>query len=118
MRRTCEDKERYENLKTPLSKISLMRKESLNFSCLTTPQQNSIVEWKSITLREIIRILLEAINTAYYILFRVSIKRIMNITSYECWKGRKPNTYIILSCFWMYWILGKFDGKLDKAIFL
>ena len=33
----------------------------------------------------------EAINITYYILNRVSIRKVVNKTSYELWKGRKPS---------------------------
>ena len=66
----------------------------------------------------------EAINTACYIINRVSIRKILNKTPYELWKNKKPNIsyFHIFGCF-CYILndkenLGKFDPKSDKGIFL
>ena len=67
-----------------------------------TPQQIGVVERKNRVIQEMARAMLhnkdmaknlwgEAVNTAYYtingVYFRLGIKK----TSYELWKGRKPN---------------------------
>jgi transposase InsO family protein len=108
---------------------------SHNFSCPRTPQQNGVVERKNRTLQEMARTILnesnvekyfwaEAINTSCYILNRVSIRKVLNKTPYELWKGRKPNIsyFHIFGCY-CYILnnkdsLGKFDSKSDKGIFL
>jgi len=108
---------------------------SHNFSCPRTPQQNGVVERKNRTLQEMARTILnesniekyfwaEAINTSCYILNRVSIRKVLNKTPYELWKGRKPNIsyFHIFGCY-CYILnnkdsLGKFDSKSDKVIFL
>ncbi|KAK2388390.1 putative mitochondrial protein [Trifolium repens] len=108
---------------------------SHNFSCPRTPQQNGVVERKNRTLQEMARTMInesnvekyfwaEAINTSCYILNRVTIRKILNKTPYELWKGRKPNIsyFHIFGCF-CYILnikdnLGKFDSKSDKGIFL
>ena len=108
---------------------------SHNFSCPRTPQQNGVVERKNKTLQEMARTILsdsniekyfwaEAINTSCYILNRISIRKILNKTPYEFWKGRKPNIsyFHVFGCTCYILnnkdILGKFDSKSDKGIFL
>jgi hypothetical protein len=66
----------------------------------------------------------EAVNTACYILNRVTIRKGLNKTPYELWKDRKPNIsyFHIFGCY-CYILnikdnLGKFDSKSDKGIFL
>ncbi|WJX93540.1 hypothetical protein P8452_75051 [Trifolium repens] len=66
----------------------------------------------------------EAINTSCYILNRATIRKVLNKTPYELWKGRKPNIsyFHIFGCY-CYILnikdnLGKFDSKSDKGIFL
>jgi len=66
----------------------------------------------------------ETINTSCYILNRVSIRKVLNINSYELWKNIKPNIsyFHIFGCY-CYILnnkeqLGKFDTKSDKVIFL
>jgi len=65
-----------------------------NFSCARTPQQNGVVERKNRTLQEMARTMLnesnvddyfwaEAINKSCYILNRVSIRKVLNKTSYK-----------------------------------
>ncbi|KAK2428124.1 putative mitochondrial protein [Trifolium repens] len=108
---------------------------SHNFSCPRTPQQNGVVERKNRTLQEMARTMIdesnvekyfwaEAINTACYILNRVSIRKVLNKTPYELWKDRKPNIsyFHIFGCY-CYILnikdnLGKFDAKSDKGLFL
>jgi hypothetical protein len=69
-----------------------------------TPQQNSVVERKNITLMDIARIMLEeyktfdwfcteAINTSCYIINQLYLHRILKKTSYELLNGKKPNVY-------------------------
>ena len=64
---------------------------SHNFSCPRTPQQNGVVERKNRTLQEMARTMLndsgiekyfwaEAVNTACYIINRVSIRKILSKT--------------------------------------
>ena len=62
----------------------------------------------------------EAINTAYYILNRVSIKPLLSKTLYELYKGRKPNVSHLRSfgckCFVVNngkHSIGKMDAKSD-----
>ncbi|XP_021719011.1 uncharacterized protein LOC110686710 [Chenopodium quinoa] len=73
-----------------------------NFSAPRTPQHNGIVERKNRTLEEMARTMLiasglprnfwaEAVNTACYILNRVTIRSVINKTPYELFRGRKPN---------------------------
>ena len=108
---------------------------SHNFSCPRTPQQNGVVERKNRTLQEMARTMLndsgiekyfwaEAVNTACYIINRVSIRKILSKTPYELWKGRKPTLayFHIFGCD-CYILnnkdnLGKFDSKSDKSIFV
>ena len=108
---------------------------SQEFFASITPQQNGVVERKNRVIQEMARAMLhnkdmaknlwgEAVNTAYYtingVYFRLGIKK----TSYELWKGRKPNVkYFRIfgsTCF----ILKdrenvrKFDSQCDERIFL
>ena len=108
---------------------------SQEFFASITPQQNGVVERKNRVIQEMARAMLhnkdmaknlwgEVVNTAYYtingVYFRLGIKK----TSYELWKGRKPNVkYFRIfgsTCF----ILKdrenvrKFDSQCDERIFL
>lgn len=106
-----------------------------NFSAPRTPQQNGVVERKNRTLQEMARTMLnendlpkylwaEAVNTACYVSNRVYIRPQFNKTSYELWKGRKPNIGYFkvfgCKCFILNTKenLGKFDSKTDVGIFL
>ena len=67
----------------------------------------------------------EAVNTACYILNRISTRPIIKKTSYEIWNGRKSNIYYFHIFGYKCFILnngkddlGKFDAKSDEAIFL
>lgn len=67
----------------------------------------------------------EAINSACYIINRVSIRPILKKTPYELWRGRKPNISYFRTFGTTCFIhnngkdnLGKFDAKSDKGIFL
>ena len=72
------------------------------FSAPRTPQQNGVVERKNRSLQEMARTMMhetklakyfwaEAVNTACYIQNRIYIRPILNKTTYELFKGRKPN---------------------------
>ncbi|WJX34371.1 hypothetical protein P8452_22493 [Trifolium repens] len=72
------------------------------FSSPRTPQQNGVVERKNRSLQEMARTMMhennlakffwaEAVNTACYIQNRNYIRPILNKTTYELFKGRKPN---------------------------
>lgn len=72
-----------------------------NFSSPHTPQQNGVMERKNRTLVEMARAMIcdsglpkyfwgEAVNTACYILNRALVRKGLNKTPYELWKGRKP----------------------------
>ncbi|KAK0594046.1 hypothetical protein LWI29_032026 [Acer saccharum] len=75
---------------------------SHEFSAPRTPQQNGVVERKNRVLQEMARVMLlsnnvprnlwaEAINTACYIGNRVFLRPGTRNTSYELWKGKRPN---------------------------
>jgi hypothetical protein len=78
------------------------------FSSPYTPQQNGVVERKSITLLDIARTMLdeyktldrfwaEAINTVCYSINRLYLHRILKKISYELLTGKKPNvSYFIV----------------------
>ncbi|XP_021728379.1 uncharacterized protein LOC110695459 [Chenopodium quinoa] len=107
-----------------------------NFSAPRTPQKNGVVKRKNRSLEDMARTMLissgvprnfwaEAVNTACYILNRVSVRAITNKTPYELIKGRKPNIsyfrYFGCKCF----VnnngkrnLGKFDERSVEAVFL
>ncbi|WRX31617.1 Integrase [Theobroma cacao] len=107
-----------------------------NFSAPRTPQQNGVVERKNLTLKEMAMTILcennlpkylwvEVVNTAAYILNRVSIRPLISKTPYELYKGRKPKISHLRSfgskCFVLNnrkQPLRKFDAKSDEAIFL
>jgi transposase InsO family protein len=72
------------------------------FSAPYTPQQNSVVERKTITLIDMARTMLgefkmlerfwsEAVNTACHAINRVYLHRLLKKTSYELLTGNKPN---------------------------
>ena len=66
----------------------------------------------------------EAVNTACYVLNRVSLRPILKKFSYDLWKDRKPNIsyFKVFGC--KYFILntkdnlGKFNAKTDVGVFL
>ncbi|KAK0570630.1 hypothetical protein LWI29_004098 [Acer saccharum] len=108
---------------------------SHEFSAPRTPQQNGIVERKNRVLQEMAHVMLlsnkvprnlwaEAINTACYIGNRVFLRPGTKQTSYELWKGRKPNvSYFHIFGSKCYILndrdqLGKFDAKSDEGIFI
>ncbi|XP_075098950.1 uncharacterized protein LOC142175849 [Nicotiana tabacum] len=107
-----------------------------NFSAPRTPQQNRVVERKNRSLEDMGRTMLiasglpkcfwaEAINTACYLLNRCMVRPILEKTSYELLRERKPNITHLRAfgckCF-MYnngkEALGKFDDRSDEGIFL
>ena len=67
----------------------------------------------------------EAINTACYVINRVTIRSLLSKTPYELYKGRKPNVSHLRSfgckCFILNnrkHLIGKMDAKSDEAIFM
>jgi len=67
----------------------------------------------------------DAVNTACYILNRVSIRPILKKTPYEFFKGRRPVLshlkLFVYKCFILNngkESLGKFDAKMDEGVFL
>ena len=73
-----------------------------NFSTLSTPQQNGVVERKNRSLQEMARTMLndnlapkhfwvEMVNTACHLQNRICIRHILKKNPYELWKGKKPN---------------------------
>ena len=67
----------------------------------------------------------EVINTACYVINRVSIRSLLSKTPYEHYKGRKPNVSHLRSFGCKYFILnngkhpiGKMHAKSDEAIFM
>ncbi|KAK0575374.1 hypothetical protein LWI29_038069 [Acer saccharum] len=108
---------------------------SHEFSAPRTPQQNGVVERKNRVLQEMARVMLlrnnvprnlwaEAVNTACYIGNRVFLRPGSRNTSYELWKGRKPNVSYFHTFGSKCYILndrdqlGKFDAKSDEGIFI
>ena len=108
---------------------------SQEFSPPIIPQQNGVVERKNIVIQEMARAILhnkevarnlwgEAVNTACHMVNMVYFRLGTKKTSYELWRGRKPNVkYFRIfesTCF----ILkdrenvGKFDSRSDEGIFL
>ena len=117
-------------------KSFVMNEINHNFSTPRTPQQNVIVERKNRSLKEGAKTLLnerklpkyfwvDAVSTICYTLNKVLIWHILKKTSYELYKGRKPNiSYLRVFGCKCYVLnngidsLGKFDAKADEAIFL
>jgi len=107
-----------------------------NFSALRTPQQNEVVERKNRSLEELARTLMNAtdlpkyfwanaVSTTYYVLNRALIRPILKKTTYDLFKGRKPNISHLkvfgCKCFILNNgkdNLGKFDSKAKEGIFL
>src|ERR1044072_5238622 len=105
------------------------------FSAPITTQQNGVVERKNRTIQESARVMLhaknlpyhfwaEAMNTACYILNRVTIRSGTNSTLYEIWKGRKPTVKYFHVFGSKCYILAdreqrrKMDPKSEEGIFL
>ena len=74
----------------------------LQHSCVRTPQQNGVVERKNRVLTEMARSMLnekevsqvfwaDAMSTACYISNRAYVRKGLDKTPYELYKGRKPN---------------------------
>ncbi|KAK0594664.1 hypothetical protein LWI29_010466 [Acer saccharum] len=108
---------------------------SHEFSAPRTPQQNGVVERKNRVLQEMARVMLlsnnvprnlwaEAINTACYIGNRVFLRPGTRNTSYELWKGKRPNVSYFHTFGSKCYILNdrdqldKFDAKSDEGIFI
>ena len=108
---------------------------SHEFSAPRTPQQNGVVERKNRVLQEMARVMLnskkvprnlwaEAVNTACYVSNRVFKRPGTKHTSYELWKGKKPNVSYFHTFGSKCYILndrdhlGKFDAKSDVGLFL
>ncbi|KAK0588753.1 hypothetical protein LWI29_005016 [Acer saccharum] len=108
---------------------------SHEFSAPRTPQQNGVVERKNRVLQEMARVMLnskkvprnlwaEAVNTACYVSNRVFKRLGTKQTSYELWKGKKPNVSYFHTFGSKCYILndrdhlGKFDAKSDVGLFL
>ena len=91
------------NLKMNLLKNFVKNMEfSMNSLLLELHMQNGVVERKNRSLQEMARTMMhennlakffwaEAVNTACYIQNRIYIRPILNKTTYELFKGRKPN---------------------------
>ncbi|MCH97661.1 retrovirus-related pol polyprotein from transposon tnt 1-94, partial [Trifolium medium] len=108
---------------------------SHEFSSPNTPQQNGVVERKNRTVQESARVMLhakhlpyhfwaEAMNTAYYIHNRVTLRSGTSSTLYELWKGKKPTVKYFHVFGSKCYILAdreqrrKMDPKSDEGIFL
>ncbi|KAI9164818.1 hypothetical protein LWI28_002665 [Acer negundo] len=108
---------------------------SHEFSAPRTPKKNGVVERKNRVLQEMARVMLlsnnvprnlwvEAINTACYIGNRVFLRPDTRQTSYELWRGRKPNVSYFHTfgskCYILNYHdqLGKFDTKSDEGVFI
>jgi len=104
-------------------------------SSLRTPQQNGVVERKNKTLQEMARTMIhennlakhfwaEAVNTTCYVQDRTYIRAILEKTSYELFKGRRPNISYFhqfgCTCYFLNnkLYLKKFDVKAQRGIFL
>ncbi|WJX61599.1 hypothetical protein P8452_46671 [Trifolium repens] len=105
------------------------------FSAPRTPQQNGVVERKNRSLQEMARTMMhetklakyfwaEAVNTTCYIQNRIYIRPMLNKTTYELFKGRKPNISYFHQFGCTCYILNnkvykkKFDAKACKGIFI
>jgi len=107
----------------------------LEFSSPRTPQQNGVVEKKNRILQEMARTMIhennlakhlwaEAVNTACYLQNIIYIRPILEKTTYELFKGRRPNIsyfhqfgctcYILNNKLY----LKKFDAKAQRGIFV
>ncbi|WJX24545.1 hypothetical protein P8452_13640 [Trifolium repens] len=105
------------------------------FSAPRTPQQNGVVERKNRSLQEMARTMMhetklvkhfwaEAVNTTCYIQNRIYIRPLLNLTTYELFKGRKLNISYFHQFGCTCYILNnkaykrKFDAKACKGIFI
>jgi len=94
------------------------------FSSPRTPQQNGVIERKNRSLQSGKTFLAEAVNTACYVQNRIYIRPLLNKTTYELFKGRKPNISYFHQFGCTCYILNnkvylkKFDAKAQKGIFL
>ena len=105
------------------------------FSVPKTPQQNEVVERKNRTLQEMAQVMLKAksvltkiwvevVNSTFYISNQIYQRPGTLKTSYEIWKGEKPNLKHLHKFGSLCYILndkeprGKFNAKSDKSVFL
>ncbi|GKD94794.1 putative ribonuclease H-like domain-containing protein [Tanacetum coccineum] len=106
-----------------------------DFSMAKTPRKNGVAERKNRTLIEAARTMLadsllhipfwaEAVNTACYVLNRVSVTKPQNKTTYELLIGKPPSISFMrpfgcpLTILNTLDPLGKFDGKSDEGYLL
>jgi len=105
------------------------------FSSPRTPQKNGVVERKNRTLQEMARTMIhennlakhfwaEAVNTTCYVQNRIYIRPILEKTTYELFKGRRPNISYFHQFGCICYILNtklylkKFDAMAQRGIFL
>jgi len=105
------------------------------FSSPRTPQQNGVVERKNRTLQEMARTMIhennlakhfwaEVVNTTCYVQNRIYIRPILEKTTYELFKGRRPNISYFHQFGYTCYILNnklylkKFDAKAQRGIFV
>ena len=76
-------------------------------------------------LKEKIEFGAEEVNTSCYVLNRILCRKLLNKTSYELWKDKKPNVSYFRAFGCKYFVLnnnrdnlGKLDAKADKGIFI
>nr|GFA43005.1 hypothetical protein [Tanacetum cinerariifolium] len=126
----CDNGTEFKN--ADLNQLCGLKGIKREFSVPRTPQQNGIVERKSRTLIEAVRILLadllfpipfwaEVVNTACYVQNRVLVTKPHNKTPYELLHGRLPSIGFMRPFSCPVTILntldplGKFQGKVDKG---
>jgi len=104
------------------------------FSSPRTPQQNGVVERKNRTSQEMARTMIhennlakhfwvKAVNTTCYVQNMIYIRPILEKTTYELFKGRRPNIFYFHQFGCRCYILNnklylkKFDAKAQRGIF-